>query len=53
MKQLLHDPRLFVYIIMTLYGASTIRFAIAQRWPDAAYWLCALGLTVVVTFLKK
>lgn len=50
--KLLTDPRLFVYVIMALYACSCIRFAVAGKWPDAAYWFFALGLTVVVTFLK-
>lgn len=51
--KLFSDPRIFVYIIMGLYSASAVRFAFAGKWPDALYWVFALGLTVVVTFLKK
>jgi hypothetical protein len=51
-QRLFNDPRLFVYIIMTLYFCSAVRFAVAKNWPDAGYWLCALGLTIIVTFLK-
>ena len=53
MRSILTDPRLFVYVIMALYAASAIRFAFAAKWADMLYWLFALGLTVVVTFLKK
>jgi hypothetical protein len=48
-----NDPRIFTYVIMALYTGSIIRFACARMWPDALYWFFALGLTVVVTFLKK
>lgn len=47
---LLKDPRLFNFVIMAMYTFATIRWAIAGRWPDAAYWFFALGITATVTF---
>ena len=47
---LLSDPRLFNFVIMTLYALSAIRFAIGGHWPDMFYWLSALAITLTVTF---
>jgi hypothetical protein len=44
------DPRLFNFIIMTLYACAAIWWAIHWKWADACYWLCALGITATVTF---
>jgi hypothetical protein len=44
------DPRLFNFVIMTLYLCAAIRFAISKRWVDMLYWLGALLITGVVTF---
>lgn len=44
------DPRIFSFVIMGLYSANVIRWAIAGSWADSGYWLCALGITVCVTF---
>jgi hypothetical protein len=54
MKDLLltiwRDPRLFSFIIMTMYGASAIRFGFGGYWADMCYWLSALAITATVTF---
>lgn len=50
-KVLLLDPRLFSYTIMVLYALNIVRWAIAGKYADAAYWMGALWITLVVTFL--
>ncbi len=50
---MLTDPRLFNFIIMTLYALSAVRWACAGRWVDVFYWLGALWITAVVTFGYK
>ena len=49
-KALLLDPKLFNYLIMTLYACSAIRFAAGFYWTDMCYWLSALAITATVTF---
>lgn len=44
------DPKIFNYIIMTLYALNAMRWAIEGKWADACYWLSALGITLTVTF---
>lgn len=50
LANLLHDPRLFNYILMSLNIGGSIRFAFAGRWWDAMYWVSAFLLTFCVTF---
>lgn len=50
LRQVLFDPRIFNYVIMSLYGLNTIRWAIHGSWADTGYWLSALGITFCVTF---
>jgi len=47
---ILFDPKVFNYVIMALYIATSARWAFARSWGDAAYWLCACGITASVTF---
>jgi len=44
------DPRIFNYVIMTLYAANSLRWAFAGSWADSSYWFCALGITATVTW---
>lgn len=44
------DPRLFNFVIMTLYGLNIARWSVAGNFWAAGYWSCALGLTVIITF---
>jgi hypothetical protein len=44
------DPRVFNFVIMSLYAANILRWAWHGSWPDAAYWFFALGITVTVTW---
>jgi hypothetical protein len=50
---LLRDPRLFNFIIMSLYTFSSIRWALAGKWADMFYWMSALAITATVTFGYK
>lgn len=52
MTSLFLDPKLFNYIIMSLYTLACIRWAIAGQAFGFCYWFCALGITATVTFLK-
>lgn len=47
---LLTDPRIFNYVIISLYGANVIRWSLHGSWADAAYWAGALWITLAVTF---
>jgi hypothetical protein len=47
---LLLDPKLFNYIIMTLYTCACLWWAAHGSWTDAAYWFFALGITATVTW---
>jgi len=49
----LTDPKLFNYLILGLYAASCVRWAIAGKWVDVCYWLSALAITCTVTFGYK
>lgn len=49
----LKDPRIFNYVIMSLYLLSAVRWALDKKWVDVAYWLSALSITMTVTFGYK
>jgi hypothetical protein len=51
--KLLLDPKFFNYVIMTLYGVNSLRWAINGSWADVIYWMSALSLVLVVTFGYK
>lgn len=44
------DPRIFNFVIMSLYIANALRWAIHGSWADVSYWLCAFGITATVTW---
>lgn len=44
------DPRIFNFVIMGLYGLNIGRWSVAGNFWAAAYWACALGLTVIISF---
>lgn len=48
---ILLDPKIFNYLIMTLYLLNALRWAIAKKPADVCYWLSALAITATVTFL--
>lgn len=45
-----NDPRIFNFVIMTLYLLNSGRWALDRKWVDTIYWLCAFGITAVVTW---
>jgi len=53
MKAILLDPRVFNYVILALYGANVVRWAVQRSLADACYWLSAAAITATVTFLYK
>ena len=50
MRFLLNDPKIFNYIIMSLYGINSIRLGFFGNWADMCYWLSALAITATVTW---
>ncbi len=48
--KLLTDPRIFNFLIMTLYLVNAGRWAYEGKWADCCYWLSALAITATVTF---
>lgn len=50
MSWLLGNPKLFNYVIMTLYLTNSAWWAWHGRWADVCYWLSALAITATVTF---
>jgi hypothetical protein len=46
------DPRIFNFAIMTLYTFAVARWVVAGNYWAGAYWACALGLTIIITFGK-
>ncbi len=53
MISLLFDPKIFNYIIMTLYILNAGRWAVHGGWADMFYWLSAFAITATVTFGYK
>jgi hypothetical protein len=49
--KLLFDPKLFNYVILSLYLANSVRWAFAGKIADVCYWLSAFAITATVTFL--
>lgn len=47
---LLSDPKIFNYVIMSLYVANSLRWAFAGSWGDVAYWAGAFWITASVTW---
>lgn len=46
----LTDPRLFNYLLLSLYISSAVRWTFARSWLDVCYWMGAALLTIGVTF---
>ncbi len=46
----LFDPKVFNYLIMSLYCLNSGRWALYGSWPDVCYWLSAFAITATVTF---
>jgi hypothetical protein len=49
-RPVLSDPRAFNFLIMALYAANAVRWAVHGSWADCCYWLSALAITATVTF---
>ena len=47
---ILQDPRIVNFVIMGLYTANIIRWAIEGKPVDVIYWTGALIITASVTF---
>lgn len=47
------DPRIFNFVIMTLYCLNILRWGLNGSWADAWYWASALSITATVTFGYK
>ena len=46
----LFDPKIFNYVILTLYCLNSVRWVIAGSWGDALYWFAAFQITAAVTW---
>jgi hypothetical protein len=53
MKSILLDPKVFNYVILTLYFLNSIRWAFEKKPADVCYWMSAAAITATVTFLYK
>lgn len=51
--KVIQDPKVFNYLILTLYMLNASRWAYSQKWADVCYWLSAAAITATVTFLYK
>lgn len=47
---LLLDPKIFNYVIMTLYVLNSARWAFNGSVADVCYWLSAFAITATVTW---
>lgn len=48
--KLITDPRVFNFIIMSLYLLNAGRWGLEGKWGVMCYWLSALGITASVTW---
>lgn len=53
MRAILLDPKVFNYVILTLYLLNASRWAVAGRWADVSYWMSAFAITATVTWGYK
>jgi hypothetical protein len=44
------DPKIFNYLIMSLYVINSISWACRGGQAQFWYWICAFGITASVTF---
>ena len=47
------DPRLFNFVILTLYALNAVRWACFGKWADVCYWASAFAITATVTWGYK
>lgn len=50
---ILLDPKLFNYLILTMYFLNTVRWAFERNVGQIVYWLGAFIITFAVTFLME
>ena len=50
MINLIFDPKIFNYIILTLFLLASIRWAFAESWADCLYWFAAFQLNAAITW---
>jgi hypothetical protein len=50
MLGLLLDPRVFNFVILSLYLLNAGRWAYHGSWADVCYWLSAFAITATVTW---
>lgn len=48
--KILLDPKIFNYVIMTLYILNASRWGFNGSWADVSYWLSAFAITATVTW---
>ena len=48
--RLLLDPRIFNFVIMSLYAVNCLNYAFRGNNMDALYWFGAFVITASVTF---
>jgi hypothetical protein len=53
MLRLIADPKFFNYVLLVLYVAAAVRWAVAKSSADVLYWVGAIILQVTVTFMFK
>lgn len=46
----LMDPKIFNYVIMSMYILNATRWAFHGNWADMSYWLSAFAITATVTW---
>lgn len=50
---LIFDPKVFNYVILTLYTLNAARWAANGSYADMCYWLSAFAITATVTWGYK
>lgn len=44
------SPKVFNYLILSLYLLNSVRWAFAGSWGDCLYWAAAFQITAAVTW---
>lgn len=44
------DPKVFNYLIMSMYVLNAGRWAYEGKWADVCYWMSAFAITATVTW---
>lgn len=51
--QFIKDPRLFNYLILSLYAINIVRWSFERSFFNVWYWASAFSITACVTFSYK